>query len=195
MEAFEQFVALAMETEGLVVGGATRYPFARLTRKASHAETQTHSYEVDLVGARRDRLVLASVKSYFGSQGVNADHLGGKSANRTLNARYMLLNDGDVRASVVAQAAEQYGFEQEQVELRLYVGRFAPGRHEAQARDWAASQHVGGGPIRIIGAADVVAAVRPLAQRTAYRDSAVITALKVMEATGMLRDPAGGPLA
>ncbi len=34
---------------------------------------QTHGYEVDLVGARSDRLVLATVQSYLGSRGVVAD--------------------------------------------------------------------------------------------------------------------------
>lgn len=62
MESFEQFVALALEAEGFVVSEAIKFPVRRQTRKLSHSEVQTHGYEVDLVGARADRLVLATVK-------------------------------------------------------------------------------------------------------------------------------------
>ena len=66
MESFEQFVAVAMEAEGFVVSKAVKFPVQRKTRKASHPEVQTHGYEVDLIGARSNRLVLATVKSFFG---------------------------------------------------------------------------------------------------------------------------------
>lgn len=75
VEAFESFVAIALETEGFVVSEAVKFPVKRKTGKAAYAEEQTHGYEVDLVGARRDRLVLATVKSFFGSRGVVADHV------------------------------------------------------------------------------------------------------------------------
>jgi hypothetical protein len=68
MEAFESFVALALETEGLVVSEALRFDIPRQTTSG----LQTHGYEVDLVGARQDLLVLASVKSYFGCSYVKA---------------------------------------------------------------------------------------------------------------------------
>jgi len=56
MESFEQFVAVAMEAEGLIVSEAVKFPVRRQTRKVLHDEVQTHGYEVDLVGARADRL-------------------------------------------------------------------------------------------------------------------------------------------
>ncbi len=46
----------------LVVSEAIKFPVTRQTAKTSHGETQTHGFDVDLVGARRDRLVLATVK-------------------------------------------------------------------------------------------------------------------------------------
>jgi FAD/FMN-containing dehydrogenase len=64
VEAFESFVALALEIEGLVVSEAMKFDIARQTTSG----LQAHGYEVDLVGARHDLLVLASVKSYFGSK-------------------------------------------------------------------------------------------------------------------------------
>jgi hypothetical protein len=84
MEAFESFVALALETEDLVVSEAQKFNFKRQTSSG----LQTHGYEVDLVGARADRLVLASVKSYFGSRGVAADHLMGLRWTRLSSGRW-----------------------------------------------------------------------------------------------------------
>ena len=124
MEAFEQFVALAMEAEGLVVSGALKFDVKRRTRKLAYEEWQTHGYEVDLIGARSDRLVLATVKSFFGSRGVVADHVTGAGG---YTRWYALLNEPDVRDTVVNAAAERFGFRPDQVEMRLYVGRFAGG--------------------------------------------------------------------
>ena len=92
MESFEQFVAVAMEAEGLIVSEAIKFPVQRRTQKASHAEVQTHGYEVDLVGARSDRLVPATVKSFFGSRGVAADHVTGATSDTRARSLYVLLN-------------------------------------------------------------------------------------------------------
>jgi hypothetical protein len=72
VEAFESFVALALEEEGLVVSPAVKFPVERRTARTSYEERQVHGYEVDLIGARSDLLVLATVKSFFGSRGVSA---------------------------------------------------------------------------------------------------------------------------
>jgi len=40
------------------VSEAVKFRVKRRTAKTSHEETQTHGFEVDLVGARADRLVL-----------------------------------------------------------------------------------------------------------------------------------------
>jgi hypothetical protein len=188
MEAFEQFVALAMESEGLVVSSALKFPVKRQTRKVAYAEFQTHGFEVDLVAARSDRLVLATVKSFFGSRGVVASHVKGESEDRKANALYALLNAPDIRDAVVAGAAERFGFDQSQVELRLYVGKFAGGGSEADVRGWCARQIVGKGEIQVIGAAEVVETVREVARSKQYRDNAVLATLKVLEAAGVMKD-------
>jgi hypothetical protein len=190
MEAFESFVALALETESLVVCEAQKFSFQRQTSSG----LQTHGYEIDLVGARADRLVLASVKSYFGSRGVAADHLMGQAANADLNKRYALINDEELRATVVAAAAKRFGYPLEQVRLRVYVGRFAGSRpgessHEQRIRDWCAKQTVGGGPIAVVDVHEVVARVRAVAASRQYRDNAALVALKVLEAAGALTWP------
>lgn len=187
MEAFEQFVALAMEQEGLVVSEALKFPVKVRTSKAAYAESQTHGFEVDLVGARSDRLVLATVKSFFGSRGVVAEHVRGDSENMVWNAKYAVLNNPLVRDGVVSGAGARFGYGREQVELRLYVGKFAGGGHESAVRAWCAQQMVGAGPVAVIGAGEVVDIVRTVASSKTYRDSAVLASLKVLDAAGSLR--------
>lgn len=147
MEAFESFVALAMETEKLVVSEALKFPVTQQTTSGN----QTHGYEVDLVGARQDRLILASVKSYFGSYGVVFEHVAGTARTKTHNKRFALLNNPRVRDTVVELAAERFGYQLHQVEMRLYVGKFAgarAGEHRRRIESWCAEQHVGAGPSR-----------------------------------------------
>lgn len=188
MESFEAFVAVALETEGLVVSEAVKFPVKRRTKKAKYAEFQTHGFEVDLVAARSDRLVLATVKSFFGSRGVFADQVMGlPGADGT---RYALLNDQEVRSQVIAGAANTYGYPEDRVHVRLYVGKFAApkaGTHEQRIREWCATQYLGAGPIEVIGLKDVVAAVSRAAAHKQYRDNPVLVTMKVLEAAGLLK--------
>lgn len=185
MEAFEQFVALAMESEGLVVSSALKFNVRRKTRKQAYDEYQTHGFEVDLVGARRDKLVLATVKSFFGSRGVVADHVVGKDP--TYSKWYALLNQLDVRDGVVNGAAERFGYDLRQIEMRLYAGRFSTAASEVAIRAWADEQIVGCGPVNVYDARSVVDTVRTAARSKQYRDSAVLATLKVLDATGSLQ--------
>ena len=139
MESFEQFVAVALEAEALVVSEAVKFPVARQTRKVT-AEIQEHGYEVDFIGARSDRLILASVKSYFGSDGVHFGHLTGGAGTLDQRRRYLLFNDAEIQEAVVTAAAKRYGYSLSQVRLRLYVGRFYGKKppHEPLIREWAA---------------------------------------------------------
>ena len=202
MESFEQFVALAMETEGLVVSSAVKFPVPRPTRKARYAEVQTHGYEVDLVGARSDRLVLATVKSFFGSRGVVAEDVTGAGGNERSGRLYALLNDADLRDAVTRAAARRYGYDSRQVVLRLYVGKFAApvaGTHEKAIRAWCAKQKAGGGPIEFYGIKDILDAVVGASRLKTYRDNPVLVTMKVLAAAGYQRLPqegnSPGPLA
>jgi len=193
VEAFESFVALTMEADTedgrLVVSESIKFSVTRQTAKTAHTETQTHGFEVDLVGARRDKLVLATVKSFFGSRGVVAEHVMRESATKRFNALYAMINDPVVRDAVVQGAANRYGYPIDQIELRLYVGKFAGGKtgdHERRIRDWAATQIVGAGPIRVFGLKDIVATARQVASSKTYRDNPALVAMKVMEAAGVL---------
>jgi hypothetical protein len=173
----------------LVVSEAIKFPVTRQTAKTSHVETQTHGFEVDLVGARRDKLVLATVKSFFGSRGVVAEHVMGKSETKRFNSLYALINEPVVRDAVVEGASKRYGYPIDEIELRLYVGKFAgdkTGSHGRLIREWAATQIVGAGPIRVFGLPDIIATARQVASSKTYRDNPALVAMKVMEAAGML---------
>ncbi len=150
---------------------------------------QTHGYEVDLVAARADRLVLATVKSFFGSRGVVADHVTGETTNERGRKLYLLLNDRTIRDQVIAEAAKRYGYKKRDVQLRLYVGRFAaPTKrtHETRIQAWAAKQRAGSGPIEVFGLDEVVGKVRAAAAHKQYRDNPVLVTMKVLEAAGLL---------
>ena len=185
MEAFESFVSLAMESEGLLVSGPHKFKVKRVTRKTSKEEHQTHGYEVDLIGIRKDKLVLASVKSLFGSGGVFADRVIGESP--THSSQYKLINDKPLRDEVARQAAERFGYKLSEVELRLYAGKFSSTKHEVQIREWCGTQLVGSGPIKVFGAKEIVASVLSEAKETQYRDNPVLATLKVLEHLSLLK--------
>jgi hypothetical protein len=133
--------------------------------------------------------VLATVKSYFGSHGVAAEHVIGSTTNEAARKRYSLLNRPEVRGKVLKEAARLYGYRTGQVELRLYVGKFrGSGAHEEQIRKWAKRQRVGSGPIGVYALTDVVDKVRKAASDTQYRDNPVLVTMKVLAAAGMLTE-------
>lgn len=191
MEAFETFVALALEEDGFIVSPAVKFPVRRRVRKTSRAEFQEHGYEVDLVAARADQLVLATVKSFLGSRGVAAEAVTGETTNQRRRGMYRLLNDPVIRDGVLKAASERYGYRSNRIEFRLYAGRFAgrgAGEHERRIREWAKTQRVGAGPIKVIGLDEVVQKVRTAAERKQYRDNAALVAVKVLAEAGQLVD-------
>ncbi|WP_407343341.1 hypothetical protein [Pengzhenrongella phosphoraccumulans] len=188
MEAFESFVTLALEAEGLVVSEAVKFPVTRQTAKVSHVETQTHGFEVDLVAASAKRLVLATVKSFLGSRGVAAEHVIGEAEPRA-SKRYAMLNNPVVRDAVLEGASRRYGYSPDQIEFRLYVGRFAgekTGSHESRIRAWCGAQAIGAGSVRVFGLQEVARAARRVALSPTYRDNPALVAIKVLEAAHML---------
>ncbi|MCA1704081.1 MAG: hypothetical protein LC808_12780 [Actinobacteria bacterium] len=122
-----------------------------------------------------------------------AKHLTGQGGSAANQRRYALLNNVMVRDAVLAAAANRYGYRHDQVELRLYVGRFAGptrGDDERAIREWCSTQRVGVGPIRVVGLAEVARTVRRVATTSKqYRDNATLTAIKVLDAAGMLHPP------
>jgi hypothetical protein len=185
MESFESVVALVLEAEGFVVSGAVKFPVTRRTAKAMHKEVQTHGYEVDLVAARANMLVLATVKSFFGSRGVAADDVAGDGR---FGAHYKLLNDSFIRDEVIAAAAKRYGYRKDRVRLRLYAGRFAgPGKgiHEARIREMPGFE--------VFGPEEIASKLIDVAASKQYRDSPALATVKLLEAAGRLQGGARQP--
>lgn len=180
MEAFESFVALAMESEGLVVSEAVKFKIALQTKRQDKVEIQEHGYEVDLVAARADKLVLASVKSFFGSYGVKAKEVSGSSGGAG-DSGYKMLNRPEVRDGILAEAAKTYGYSEDQVEFRLYVGHFQSIQQELETRQWCSSQIVGSGPIRVFSVDEIVGAVKAKAESKTYLNNPALVALKVLQ--------------
>lgn len=177
MESYESLVALAMRAENLHVSGPIKFKVKRKTKKASKDEFQTHGYEVDLVGMRKDKLVLASVKSFFGSGGVffnDVAAIKGKSGSG-----YKMLNDRKLREAMIEEACKIYGFKPSEVEVRLYAGKFN-GKDEHLVREWCAGEVAGGGPIEVYNLVEVIDTVVELAKSKTYIDDPALVAVKAV---------------
>lgn len=185
MEAFEHVCKVALESEGFVVTSNLKFYVRRRTRKKAYAEYQRHGYEVDLVGLRKDGLVLAEVKSFFGSRGVNKQSFRGLAdeSKRTDFGGYKLLNDSELRTSVVEAVAAQFGYSAADVEMRLYVGKFAGG-HEIAIREHLST--FGDPRVAVIGLDAIVNALIGAAESDTYTDDPVVVAVKALSAAGRL---------
>jgi hypothetical protein len=108
------------EKRHFVVSTNVKFPVERKTRKRAYYEYQTHGYEIDLVAARRDCLVLAGVKSFFGSRGVSRQCFRGLAdeRRRTSYERVKGFDDPELRNDVTAKACELYEYKPHQVEWR-----------------------------------------------------------------------------
>ena len=183
MEGFEHVVKVALESEDLIVTSNLKFPVKRQTRKTNHAEFQTHGYEIDLVGARRDRLVLASVKSFFGSRGVGLQGFRGLAdeSKKTRYAGHLLFNSEDIRRGVIAKAAELYGYDESEIELRLYVGKFANADAKMKVTEHLAQIHAGAGPVKVYDLEAILDKVMEVAKSKTYVNDPVVALLKALK--------------
>jgi hypothetical protein len=183
MESFEHLVKVALESENLIVATNLKFHVKRRTRKASVKEEQTHGYEVDLVGAKNRRLVLASVKSYFGSTGVNRQGFKNiaKDGRQTYFDNYKLFNYKDIREGVIAKAASQFGYSTNQVELRLYVGHFQNDEEQQEVTKHLRTIKAGRGPIKVVGLLEIVEAALGVANSATYINDPVVMTLKALK--------------
>jgi hypothetical protein len=88
-----------LEAERFVVTGNIKFFVRRRTRKATYDEYQEHGYGVDLVAARGDQLILAEVKSNFGSRGVSSQGFRdlADDSKATHFERFKLFNEPELR--------------------------------------------------------------------------------------------------
>lgn len=188
MEGFEHVVKVAMESENFVVTSNVKFPVLRQTRKKQHDEYQRSGYEIDLVGARGDRLLLASVKSYFGSRGVSKQGFVGL-ADETKKIHFFnhtLFNDEIVREGVISAACEKYGYEREQVELRFYAGKFANLAAKEEITEHLANIVAGSGSVRVYDLDMILDQLITTAESKTYVDDPVVMLLKALKHSGRL---------
>ena len=192
MEGFEHVVKVALEAEGLIVNGNLKFPVKRKTRKTANEEHQTHGYEVDLVGARRDKLVLASVKSFFGSQGVSTAGFCGLStkSHPKQERLYAFFNNPEIQQGVIEKACERFGYKPNQIELRLYVGKFKGAAQGAAARKAIASHLAnppdGLRPVTVLGLDDIVPKLFQLLQSKTYTNDPVVMTIRALRHAGII---------
>jgi len=174
MESFEAVVAAALEAENYVVSGPITIKWFSKGEPKVKGQ-QPNRLEIDLVAARGDRLVLATVKSFFGSGGVYAQDVLGKGRGAS---GYTMINDVKKRAELIELAAEKFGYKVKDVEVRLYAGKYAGLNGENEIREWASKQILGGGPLQVVNALQLSQVINALAQESHYQNNVAIAFAK-----------------
>lgn len=190
MESFEHLCKVSLEGEGFIVTGNQKFFVRRQTRRSSYDEYQTHGYEIDLVGARGDKLILAEVKSFFGSVGVSRQGFRGLAdmTKRHHLERYKVINDDVLRKDIAHLAARQFGYRYDQIEWRLYVGKFAR-KQEAEIQKHLSMLCP---PVRVIALPDIVSKIIALAGNKTYINDPVVMTVKALSEAGKLLDAGSG---
>jgi hypothetical protein len=187
MEAFEHVARVFLETQGYAVSTNVKFPVRRRTKKRAYEEYQEHGYEVDLVAARADELLLGSVKSYFGSFGLSRQffrELSDESKKKWWESN-KLFNEPEVQAGVLSGAAERFSYPSASIFLGLFVGKFKPG-DEADIRAHLGQLRFGGGAVRLFDLPTIMRGVMTETKRKTYRDDPVIVALKCLDELGWI---------
>jgi len=189
MEAFENVVKVFLEAQDYVVTSNIKFPVRRKTKKAKYDEYQTHGYEVDIVAARHDSLALGSVKSFFGSTGVNRQGFRGiaDTNKRTHFQNYAIFNDPEVREGILGEAEKRYGYPRSQIQFYLFVGKFKRG-DEPVITDHLRRIEAGAGPVKIINLKSIVEGLLEAAQSKTYYNDPVVITLKALKEAGVELD-------
>jgi hypothetical protein len=188
MEGFEHLVKVALEADDFVVSSNLKFPVRiQIKKKTGREEKQTHGYEVDLVGARNDLLVLASVKSFFGSTGVKRNGFRelakfDKPTTRQLREfdLYKLFNDKKIREGVIAEAAKRFRYSHRQVELRLYVGKFQNCEAKADIKTYLGKMQAGKGPVKVFDLGEILTKLLNVLEHKTYFNDPVVMTLKAL---------------
>ncbi len=124
----------------------------------SREEFQTHGYEVDVVATNRNSLILGSVKSFLGSQGVS--RRGFRALNANSNERennaYRIFNDTEVRDGIIKEATDLYRYPRKSVEVRLFVGKFKSEDDQREIAEHFESINDRGVKFGVVGLSEIV---------------------------------------
>ena len=186
MEAFEQVVKVFLEAKGYVVTSNVKFPVRRKTKKVKYDEYQTHGYEVDIVAARHDSLILGSVKSFFGSVGINRQGFRGIADNsrQTHFQNYAIFNEREVSEGILLEAEKRYGYPQSQTQFYLFAGKFKAG-DEVVITDHLNGIETGAGPVRVVHLESIVEGLLEAAQSKTYYNDPVVMTLKALKEAGV----------
>jgi hypothetical protein len=190
MEAFEQVVKVFLEDKNYIVTTNVKFPIRRKTRKAIHEEYQTHGYEVDIVAARHNSLILGSVKSFFGSLGVNRQGFKGiaDTDKQTHLQNYAMFNEREIREGILLEAEKRYGYPQRQIQFYLFAGKFKEG-DEIVVTNHLGMIEIGAGPVRVVNLKSIVEGLLKSAQSKTYYNDSVLTTLKALKEAGVQLKP------
>jgi hypothetical protein len=187
MEAFEHVAKVFLESRGYAVSTNVKFPVRRRTKKLAYEEYQEHGYEVDLIAARVDELLLGSVKSFFGSFGLSKQffrEIADESKKKCWESN-KLFNEPEVQAGVLSGAAERFGYSSDRIFLGLFVGKFKSGE-KADICAHIGEMRFGGGAVRMFDLPTIMSGVLTEAKRKTYRDDPVIVALKCLDELGWI---------
>ena len=182
MEAFEHIVKVFLESQGYVVTTNVKFPVKRRTKKANYEEYQTHGYEVDIVGAKSNSLLLGSVKSFFGSGGVSRQGFKeiADTSKKTHFDQHKIFNALEIRDGILKGASSKYGYPREQIQLCLFVGRFSF-EEEQIITNYLKEKHV-----KVYNLKMIVEGLLKAAKPSTYINDPVVTTIKALQLAGLL---------
>jgi hypothetical protein len=186
VEAFEHIVKVYLEAKGYIVTTGIKFP---VKRRCKNNVWQIHGYEVDIVAAKRRSLILASVKSFFGSGGISKQGFKGlaDSKRRRHFHRYAMFNERRIRNGILKAASELYGYSKDQIRFALFCGKFRA-CDETIVREHLEAMNVGAGSVQVIGPKQIVEGIIDLSNRRTYINDPVLATLKLLKRTNYLRE-------
>lgn len=190
MEAFEHVVKVYLETRHYIVTSGVKFPITKLiVKRSGRKERQTHGYEVDLVAARRDELILASVKSFFGSAGVHRQGFRGLAdeSKPTHFGRYTMFNERAIMRGMIRGASARFGYPPKRIRMCLFVGKFHR-PDEVDIRKHLARLRTPAGTVEVIGLDEIVRQLLAATTSRTYINDPVLMTLKVLRAADLLKE-------
>ncbi len=182
MESYEHVTKVWMEAQGFIVSSGVKFPLKLPTNKKSRAESQKHGYEIDLIAARQDRLVLVNVKSYFGSKGLSLTGL----KNEKMFSR------DEVWEGIITGACNRYGYSRDKIELWVVAGLVSPRNKTTILKYLQILATDRGTPTRFFDAADVAQGLVDSTESKTYINDPVIATVRTLREARFLKPREGG---
>lgn len=181
MESYEHVAKIWIEAQGFVVSSGVKFMLKLPTKKKSRKEAQEHGYEVDLIAARQDRLVLVNVKSYFGSKGLGLTGL----KNEKMFSR------DQVWEGIITGACHRYGYSRDKIELWVVAGLVSPRNKTAILKYLQTLATDRDTPTRFFDATDVAQGLVDSTESKTYFNDPVIATVRTLREARFLKPREG----